>query len=133
MNARSIARSLYCLVLVASLLPSLAYGQATLSGVVRDASGAVLPGVTVEASSPALIERARSAVTDGGGQYRIVDLRPGEYVLRFVLQGFTTIERDRVEVAGGGGITINTDMRGGAPQGTNFVTRPTPLGDAPTR
>ncbi len=59
------------------LAPSLAYGQAAIAGVVKDASGAVLPGVTVEASSPALIERVRSVTTDGSGQYRIIDLRPG--------------------------------------------------------
>ncbi len=61
------------------LLPTMAAAQASIAGVVRDASGGVLPGVTVEASSPALIEKVRSVVTDGTGQYRIVDLRPGTY------------------------------------------------------
>ena len=64
-------------VLALLLLPAAAYAQAAITGVVKDASGGVLPGVTVEAASPVLIEKVRSAVTDGTGQYRIVDLRPG--------------------------------------------------------
>ena len=66
-------------VFVLAFAPALAHAQATITGVVKDTSGAVLPGVTVEAASPALIEKVRSAVTDGSGQYRIVDLRPGTY------------------------------------------------------
>ena len=66
-------------------LPTLAKAQASISGVIKDASGAVLPGVTVEAASPALIEKTREVVTDGSGQYRIVDLRPGEYSVTFTL------------------------------------------------
>ena len=71
-----------------------------VTGTVRDASGAVLPGVTVEASSPALIEKTRTAVTDGSGQYRIVDLRPGTYSLTFTLPGFNTVKRDSIELTG---------------------------------
>ena len=82
-------------------LPALAHAQA-LAGVVKDTSGAVLPGVTVSASSAALIERTRSTVTDGSGQYQIVDLRPGSYSVTFMLPGFATIERNGVEVTGGG-------------------------------
>jgi hypothetical protein len=63
------------------ILPASAYAQAALAGVVKDSSGAVLPGVTVEASSPALIEKVRSVVTDGSGQYKIENLRPGTYVV----------------------------------------------------
>ena len=84
------------------LLPSVGFAQATIAGVVRDASAAVLPGVTVEASSTALIEKARSAVTDGTGQYRVTDLPPGTYVLTFSLQGFTTVKREGVAVSGSG-------------------------------
>jgi hypothetical protein len=73
------------------LLPSLALAQATLTGTVKDNSGAVLPGVTVEAASPALIEKAKTAITDGSGQYRIVDLRAGTYSLKFSLPGFNTV------------------------------------------
>ena len=75
-------------VLGLALLPASAFAQATITGVVKDASGAVLPGVTVEAASPALIEKVRTAVTDGTGQYRIVDLRPGTYSVTFTLTGF---------------------------------------------
>ena len=77
--------------LVSLLLPSAAYAQAAITGVVRDPSGAVLPGATVEAASPALIEKVRSVVTDDAGQYRIVDLRPGIYSVTFALPGFTTV------------------------------------------
>ena len=72
---------------VFALLPTMLWAQATIAGVVRDASGAVLPGVTVEASSPALIEKVRTAVTDGTGRYRIESLRPGTYTVTFTLPG----------------------------------------------
>jgi Carboxypeptidase regulatory-like domain len=127
-----IALSLFCLVIAVGLMPSLAYAQATLAGVARDASGAILPGVTVEASSPALIERTRSAVTDGNGQYQIVDLRPGTYSLKFTLPGFTTVEREGVAVTGGGVISINVEMRVGALQETIIVTGETPVVDVQT-
>ena len=78
---------------VAVLLPSALYAQGSIMGTVRDASGAVLPGVTVEASSPVLIEKVRSAVTDGTGQYRIVELRPGIYTVTFALPGFGSVRR----------------------------------------
>ena len=77
-------------VALAVLLPTIAYAQATITGTVKDSSGAVLPGVTVEASSPALIEKVRTVVSDGSGQYRIVDLRPGTYTVTFTLTGFNT-------------------------------------------
>src|SRR5690349_15939887 len=78
-------------------LPATAYAQAagsTITGVVRDTSGGVLPGVTVEAASPALIEKVRTAVSDAEGLYRLVDLRPGDYVVTFTLPGFNTFRRD---------------------------------------
>ena len=77
-----------------------AFAQASITGVVRDSSGAVLPGVTVETSSPALIEKARTVVTDGTGQYRIVDLRPGVYTVTFSLSGFNTFVRDGIALEG---------------------------------
>ena len=80
------------------MLPSAARAQSSIAGVVRDTSGAVLPGVTVEAASPALIEKTRSAVTDGSGQYRIVDIRPGLYAVTFSLGGFATVKREAVEL-----------------------------------
>jgi hypothetical protein len=78
-------------VLVALFLPSSVHAQAAITGVVRDASGGVLPGVTVEAASPVLIEKVRSVVTDATGQYRIVDLRPGAYSVTFALPGFCVV------------------------------------------
>ena len=85
------------------LLPASAFAQATLAGVAKDASGAVLPGVTVEAASAALIEKTRTAITDGTGQYQIVDLRPGSYTVTFTLAGFSAVRREsgKVESAWG--------------------------------
>ena len=83
--------------------PMPAFAQAVLTGTVRDSSGAVLPGVTVEASSPALIEKVRTAVTGGSGQFRIVDLRPGTYTLTATLAGFGTVRRDSIVLAELGG------------------------------
>ena len=117
-------------VLVGLLLfPSVVFAQAQITGVVRDASGAVLPGVTVEASSPALIEKVRAVVTDGTGQYRIVDLRPGVYSISFVLPGFSTYRRDGVELEGAFVATVNADMRVGALAETITVSGESPLVD----
>src|SRR5687768_12525021 len=111
------------------LLPSAAMAQATIAGVVRDASGAVLPGVTVEASSPALIEKVRSVVTDGTGQYRIVDLRPGTYTVTATLPGFSVVRRADIELSGAMTATIPIDMRVGGLQETITVTGETPVVD----
>ena len=86
--------------LCAVLTPSAARAQASIAGVVKDTSGAVLPGVTVEAASPALIEKVRVAVTDGTGQYQIVSLLPGIYAVTFTLTGFQTFRREGIELAG---------------------------------
>ena len=115
----------------AVLLPALVQAQ-TLAGTVRDASGAVLPGVTVEATSPALIEKVRTTVTDGTGQYRIPDLRPGTYSMKFTLSGFTTYVRDAVAVSGAAVITINADLRTSGIQETVTVTGETPVVDVQT-
>ena len=80
-----------------------------ITGTVRDASGAVLPGVSVEASSPALIETVREAVTDGTGQYRIVELRPGTYAVTFALSVFAPVRREGIEVTGSFTATVNVD------------------------
>src|SRR6267378_4425073 len=95
------------------LVPTAAWAQATITGTVKDTSGAVLPGVTVEASSPALIEKVRSAVTDGSGLYRIVDLRPGTYSVTVTLPGFATVRRDGIEVTGSVTLTIPIEMKVG--------------------
>src|SRR6476660_5635891 len=76
------------------VMPALALAQAAIAGQVKDVSGAVLPGVTVEASSPVLIEKTRTAVSDGTGQFRIQDLRPGAYTVTFALTGFSTVKRE---------------------------------------
>src|SRR5205085_2206476 len=99
---------------VLMIVPASAFAQATLAGVVKDASGAVLPGVVVEASSSALIEKTRTATTDGTGQYRITELPPGSYSLTFTLSGFSTVKRDTIDVSGAGVITINADLKVGA-------------------
>lgn len=92
------------------LWPVSAWAQGAIGGVVRDTSGLVLPGVTVEASSPALIERVRTTVTDGNGQYLIVDLRPGAYVVTFSLPGFTVYRRDGLTVSSGATLTVNGEL-----------------------
>ena len=93
-----------------------------IAGSVRDTTGAVLPGVTVEASSPALIERVRTATTDGEGQYKIVDLRPGTYAIVFALAGFNTVKRDGVELSSGVTANVTIEMRVGAMEETITVT-----------
>src|SRR6187399_3434809 len=119
----------YLALLAVVLLPSTVFAQATLTGTVRDASGGVLPGVTVEAASPALIEKVRTAITDDTGQYRIVDLRPGTYALTFTLPGFNTVKREGIELLGSSTLTIPVDMRVGGLEETITVTGETPVVD----
>jgi hypothetical protein len=128
----SVLRRLGFVVASLAIMSGSAYAQASLAGVVKDSSGAVLPGVTVEASSFALLEKTRSAVTDGSGQYRIPDLLPGTYTLTFTLTGFSTIKRDGVEISGAGVTTISADMRIGAVSETITVTGETPVVDIQT-
>lgn len=108
---------------------SVAWAQATVAGRVTDTSGAVLPGVTVEASSPALIERVRATVTDGSGRYRIEELRPGTYTVTFTLVGFATLSREGLIVSGSTVIPLDTEMRVGGVQETITVTGETPVVD----
>jgi hypothetical protein len=112
-----------------AIIPTALYAQASITGVVKDPSGAVLPGVTVEAASPALIEKVRSVVSDGTGQYRIEDLRPGTYTVTFTLTGFSTIKREGIELTGAFTATVNADMRVGAVEETVTVTGETPIVD----
>jgi hypothetical protein len=116
---------LACLV----LLPTLAFAQASITGVVKDTSGAVLPGVTVEAASPVLIEKTRTAVSDGTGQYRIVDLRPGTYTVTFTLTGFSSVKREGIELTGSFIATVNADMKVGSLEETITVSGQTPIVD----
>ncbi len=117
------------LLCVLVLIPAAVFAQASIAGVVKDTSGAVLPGVTVETASPALIEKTRSAVTDGTGQYRIENLRPGTYSITFTLTGFTTVKREGIELTGSFTASVNTDMRVGAVAETVTVTGETPVVD----
>lgn len=103
--------------------------QSAISGVVRDTSGAVLPGVTVEASSPALIERVRTAVSDGQGIYRIIDLRPGTFTIVYTLPGFATVRREGLELPDLFTATVNIELRVGALEETVTVTGASPLVD----
>lgn len=131
MTPRTLAR----LVVVFSVLlvPAAAWAQvadtASVAGIARDASGAVLPGVTVDASSPALIGGVRSAVTDGQGLYRIVDLRPGTYILTFTLTGFNTFRREGLELTTGFTTTVNAELNVGALEETITVTGESPVVD----
>lgn len=109
--------------------PAVAFAQASITGIARDSSGAVLPGVTVEASSPALIERVRTVTTDGSGQYRIVDLRPGTYAVTFALSGFTTVRREGVELVGDFVATVNAQLGVGSVEETVTVTGESPVVD----
>jgi hypothetical protein len=112
-----------------ALVPSLAFAQASIVGTARDASGAVLPGVTVEASSPALIEKVRTVVTNGVGQYSIQDLRPGTYSVTFTLPGFNSFKRDDIVLTGSFIATVNGDMRVGGVQETVTVSGEAPVVD----
>src|SRR5215467_12483525 len=111
------------------LFSTAASAQSILTGVVRDASGGVLPGVSVEASSPALIEKVRTAITDGTGQYRIEDLRPGTYTVTMTLQGFSTYKREGIELSGTFTATISADLKVGTVAETVTVTGETPVVD----
>jgi hypothetical protein len=111
------------------LTPTAVFGQAVIAGVVKDSSGAVLPGVGVDATSPALIEKVRTAVTDGTGQYRIEDLRPGTYTVTFSLQGFSTFKREGIELTGSFTATINAELKVGSLAETITVTGETPIVD----
>src|SRR2546428_11942610 len=112
------------LVLSCVLLSSAAWAQQAsgIAGVVRDTSGGVLPGVTVEAASPALIEKVRSVVTDGEGRFNIVDLRPGTYSGTFTLPSFSTFKREGIDLPSGFTATVNGEMRIGSLEETVTVT-----------
>src|SRR5438105_6582306 len=130
MSAR---RLVVCVATVASLvLPAVVYGQTSqsaLAGVVKDTTGAVLPGVTVEAASPALIERVRSVTTDTSGLYRIVELRPGTYTITFTLPGFNSVRVQNFELRADFVATVNADMKVGELNETITVTGEAPLVD----
>jgi hypothetical protein len=118
------------LVLIALLLaPVAAHAQASITGIVKDASGAVLPGVTVEAASPVLIEKARTATSDASGQYRIINLLPGTYTVTFTLAGFNTMKREDIELSGSFTATVNADLKVGGVAESITVSGETPIVD----
>src|SRR5689334_2926972 len=119
-------------VLLAVLLPAAAFAQSSITGTVKDASGAILPGVTVEAASPVLIEKVRSAVTDSTGQYRIVDLRPGTYTVTFTLTGFSPVKREGYVLAADFVATLNADLKVGGIEETITVSGESPIVDVQT-
>src|SRR5262245_10070579 len=127
--ARKLGVLVFAAVVTIVLLPTAARAQSAIAGVVRDSSGAVLPGVNVEASSDALIEKTRSVVTNGQGQYTIVDLRPGVYSVTFTLPGFSTFKRGALEPPANFTATINADMKVGALEESVTVSGQSPVVD----
>ena len=119
----------WSLSLALILLPRLAFGQGSITGTVKDPSGAVLPGVTVEASSDVLIEKSRTVTTDSTGQYRIVDLRPGLYNVTFTLIGFSTFKREGIELTGSFTATVNAELKVGSIEESVTVTGESPIID----
>ncbi len=129
MRRNRIAAAVVAALTALVVLPSVAHAQSAIAGVVRDTSGGVLPGVTVEASSDVLIEKVRSVVSDGQGQYKIVDLRPGTYVVTFTLPGFQTFRRENVQLPANFTSTINAEMRVGALEESVTVSAQSPIVD----
>ena len=125
----SIFRFVGAILAVLVMAPSAAFAQAAITGIVKDSSGGVLPGVTVEAASPALIEKVRSVVTDGAGVYRIENLRPGTYAVTFSLPGFNKFKRDGLELSGSATVSVDGEMRVGALEETITVTSEAALVD----
>src|SRR5262245_54343489 len=130
--SRRLAVSLFTIFVWFAVLPAVARAQSAIAGIVKDASGAVLPGVSVEAASDVLIEKSRAAVTDGAGQYRIVDLRPGVYVVTFSLTGFQTVKRERVELPADFAATVNAELKVGAIEESVTVSAASPIVDVTT-
>jgi Carboxypeptidase regulatory-like domain len=129
---RSRIAMLFAVALATVALPATARAQSAFAGVVKDATGAVLPGVTVEASSPALIEKVRSVTTDANGAYKIENLRPGTYTLTFNLPGFSTVKKDAIELQSNFTSTINAELKVGAVEETVTVSGESPVVDVQT-
>ena len=133
MRRGHIRNTLWAVALLLAWLPAAVSAQgltsSAIAGVVRDSSGAVLPGVSVEAASPALIEKVRSAVTDEQGQYKIIDLRVGAYVVTFTLPGFGTVRREGIELPTSFTATVNAEMAVGGLQETVTVSGASPIVD----
>ena len=119
-------------VLLTCSIAAAQLSTAELAGTVRASSGAVLPGVTVEAASPVLIEKVRSASTDENGAYRLVDLRPGVYTVTVTLPGFSTVKREAVELESNFTMTLNSELKVGALEETVTVSGSSPVVDVQT-
>jgi hypothetical protein len=132
MTRGKFARCVLAALALVAMLPAAAHAQSAIGGTVKDTSGAVLPGVTVEAASPVLIEKSKSVVTDAEGNYKIVDLRPGTYVVTFSLEGFSTIKREGLELPSNFTATVNAELKIGALQEALTVTGSSPVVDVQT-
>jgi hypothetical protein len=129
MICRILVRASVVAIALSIVLPVVVFAQSAITGVVKDTSGAVLPGVTVEASSPALIEKTRSAVSDGEGVYRIIDLRPGLYTVTFSLSGFNSVRREGIDLPASFTATVSVEMQVGSLAETITVSGQAPLVD----
>src|SRR6266508_1091521 len=116
-------------VIVVVPVPALAQERASIVGIVQDSTGAVMPGVTVEAASPALIEQVRTGVTDGNGRYAVIDLRPGTYTVTFTLPGFKAVKREGIVLEGAFSAQVNASLAVGAMEETVTVTGQSPIVD----
>src|SRR5712691_4528848 len=119
----------FVFVLLAFACPGRVFAQSAIAGLVKDATGAVLPGVTVEAASSALIEKTRSVVTDESGLYKIIDLRPGTYVVTFTLAGFSAVKREGIELPPNFTAPVNAELRVGSLEETITVSGASPIVD----
>ena len=131
MKSQRIARfvMVWCLLLLPAVVWAQTSATGTIAGVVKDASGAVIPGVTVEAASPALIEKVRSVVTDEQGQYKIINLVPGTYAVSFTLPGFSTYKREGLELTSSFTANVNAELKVGALEETVTVSGQAPVVD----
>ena len=130
--SRSAVRFGLCAVVLVAAAPFPASAQSAMSGVVTDSSGGVLPGVLVEASSPVLIEKLRTAVTDAQGRYSLVDLRPGRYTVTFMLSGFTSLRREGVEVSSNVNLPVSVELKVGGLEETITVSGQSAVVDVQT-
>src|SRR4051812_15644902 len=129
MQSGKLVRWLFVALVCVIALPASARAQSAIAGTVKDTSGAVLPGVTVEVASDVLIEKTKSVSTDGEGKFTIVDLRPGVYTITFALQGFNTFKREGLELPSNFTATINADMKVGALEESVTVSGSSPVVD----
>src|SRR5438045_4185556 len=126
---RRVLLTLVTLAVASLIIPQAVLAQSAIAGIVKDATGSVLPGVTVEASSPALIEKTRTVVSDETGSYRLIDLRPGPYTVTFSLTGFSTIKREGIQLTSGFTANVNAELRVGQIEEAITVSAASPLVD----